>query len=131
MNQKYNFPLITRAFPERVQLEKIMEEFMEFLTSVEEEEKYMEFLDFLHASETFLRHHLDPDKIKFYREKVIAKNSKRGYYTPLSRFEPIPEEDFRFDPDCKTCMQYKNISKCRDACDIPYICPECGIVIKP
>ncbi len=77
---KYNFPLITKDLPKRKQLEKIMEEFMEFLTATDEDEKGMEWLDFLHCAETFTRHHIPQDKLEEYRDRVIEKNTKRGYY---------------------------------------------------
>lgn len=79
---EYNFPLIKmKGFSKRKQLEKIMEEFMEFLTATDEEEKYKEWLDFLHCTETFSRHHMDQKKLDEFKEKVIEKNKKRGYYT--------------------------------------------------
>ena len=77
---KYNFPLITKDLPRRKHLEKIMEEFMEFLTATEDDEKYMEWLDFLQSAETFTRHHMDKDKLHEFKKKVIEKNMKRGYY---------------------------------------------------
>jgi hypothetical protein len=77
---KYNFPLIAKKFSKRKQIEKIFEELVEFLTATEEEEKYMELLDAYHVIETYMRHHMDQDKLEKYREKVIEKNTNRGYY---------------------------------------------------
>jgi hypothetical protein len=76
----YNFPEIQKNIPERKQLEKISEEWIEFLTSKDEDEKYMEFLDFCHCIETYARRFMNQEKLEIIKKKVIEKNLVRGYY---------------------------------------------------
>ncbi len=40
----------------------------------------MELMDVIHAAETALRMSFTPDEVKEFREAVIERNRKRGYY---------------------------------------------------
>lgn len=126
---KYNFPLIVKNFLKRKQLEKIMEEFMEFLTAVDEDEKYTEWLDFLHSAETFTRHHMDQNKLEEFKIKVIKKNTDRGYYRKVldPAIKLIYRDSMRFNKDCEECIYMFNHW---EAYKCPDVCGRCGIEIK-
>jgi len=77
---KFNFPAIMTNISKRKQLEKIQEEFMEFLTAKNDLEKYREWIDYVHCCETYMRTQMDIHKLEEARKFVIDKNSGRGYY---------------------------------------------------
>lgn len=76
----FNFPMITKN-NHLDQVEKIKEEYMEFLyLGNDREERIMEALDLIHAVETWLRMECTDDEIDSAYEDVIAKNDARHYY---------------------------------------------------
>jgi hypothetical protein len=81
---KWHFPLIDpeRSWPLQHYIDKVSEELMEFQSATSSDEKDKEVVDVLHAAETLVRKYFagrtaDYDRI---REKIIIKNTARGYY---------------------------------------------------
>ena len=80
----WHFPLINpvKKYSLNHFLNHIREECREFEEETSQEEKEKEAVDILHAAETFVRKFFADDKrFEEVRDKVIAKNTSRGYYT--------------------------------------------------
>ena len=124
----FNFPAISLKVSERKQIEKIMEEFIEFLTAKDEDEKYREWADFLNCCETYMRTQMNFDKLNKAREFVIKKNRDRGYYA-VHHLGMMVIDDilFKFNLNCNTCIDFRDNYVAKD---IPEICPTCGCIIK-
>ena len=83
---QWHFPLINPVvhYPLEHYLEHLLEEIEEFKDETDDEKKRQEALDVLHAAETLVRKYFERtsgDTFMQVKNRVIAKNLNRGYYT--------------------------------------------------
>lgn len=85
MSGFYRFPAMAgmEEYDALDQIEHIREEVDEAILARQDRERQsygMELLDVIHAAETALRMEFGDAEVCRLRERVIEKNSKRGYY---------------------------------------------------
>ncbi len=78
----FHFPRIKTTRTSEEQVQKIIDEAIEFLDAAERKHQDEELIDVLHAVETAIRVHFKgrEGRIKTLIDDVILKNHNRGYY---------------------------------------------------